>query len=158
MTFRLSKEARNYFKKIDERSKSGIFESVWDKYYLCLMAGFSRQKIVGDDEIPPAEDEFVDHFIKDYFDQRYQIIGALIAAEIERLGFSKDDKEKISNLMLELLDHTSINSLSSEGYLKLNEYAEGGFRVIREEIPQPYELDMFLKFYYEIFIESNIEN
>ena len=155
MTFRLSEEARQYFTKIEERSTTGKFERIWDRYYLCLMAGFLRKKLGKE---TPASDEFVSTFIQQYSPQRYQIIALLIATEIKRQGIQKDDKENIKDLMLLYLDHQSITSLSDEGHKIMNRYAEGGFESIREEIPQPYEFDVFMREYYDTFISSQSES
>ena len=149
MTFRLSKDARQYFLKIEERSTTGKFDTLWDKYYLCLMAGFSRIKLGKETS---ASDEIMPTFIQDYSPQRYQIISLLIATEIKRLGIQNDDKENIKQLMLSLLDHTTITNLNDEGHKIMNRYTEGGFEIIREEIPQPYEFDVFMRKYYDSFI------
>ena len=151
MSFRLSEKARNYFRRIDEKSTSGKFDTMWDKYYLCLMAGFTEVEL--GDEIS-QEYEFIDRFIQDYYEQRLQIVAALVDAEIRRRGISLEDSEMILKIMNDLVEPSSPTCLSDEGHRLMNRYAEGGFNVISERIPQPYDFDMFLKQYYEKLIIS----
>ncbi len=150
MSFRLSQEAREYFKRIDDRSKSGTFRLLWDKYYLCLMAGLRRGKLGKE---PPTEQEFVDYFIDEYKDQRSEIVSLFIAVEIARRGIPPEEPE-IRKLMLELLDPDSPTGLTDEGHRFMNEYAAGGFEIIREEIPQPMEFDVFMKKYHDAFVKE----
>lgn len=148
MSFRLSQSARKYFTHIDDHSKTGKFRSLWDKYYLCLMAGLSRANL---GEEPPADAEFYNTFHADYFDQRFEILGALAAAEIRRQGISGASTSRIQEIMLELLDHSRVTFLSDHGASMMNKYAEGGYQIIKDEIDDPYELDVFLRKYYELF-------
>jgi hypothetical protein len=150
MSFRLSKEARSYFANINQAASIKQLETDWDKYYLSAMAGIKARSRVPDEEEPPTEQEFVDYVIKAYDDQRYEIYGSLIAAEIDRQGIPWGQKEEIRQLMLNLLDSETNTRLSEEGTRALNCYAEKGARLIRSEIrPQP-ELDQFLNEYYEL--------
>jgi len=151
MSFRLSRRARAYFTQIDDHSKTGTFDSVWDKYYLCLMVGFKERKL---GEEPPQEDIFINEFIQDYRDQRFQIISGLVLAEAKRQGIPLDDEIKLRDLMLELLDHLSVTALTDDGHKLMNRYAEGGFQIIQERIPDPSEFDAFLRGYYEAFIKG----
>lgn len=146
MSFRLSTEARSYYRQINERSTTGEFDSLWDQYYLSAMAGIKdRSRIPEDDE--PAE-EFVTDVIQDYEDQKYEIYSSLIVAEIEREGIPWDEKDEIRDMMLKILDSSSHTRLSDFGTTVLNCYAEKGFRLVRSEITAPPELDEFLEQYY----------
>jgi hypothetical protein len=149
MTFRLSGEARQYFKKIEENSTTGKFETLWDKYYLCLMVGYLNTQLGKE---TPKSDEFVDSFIHDYSTQRFQIIAMLIISELNRQGIKNMDKKSVKKIMLDLVDHNSNTCLSDEGHKLMNRYAEGGFELIYEEIPQPYDFDLFMKEYYDKFV------
>jgi hypothetical protein len=150
MSFRLSKEARSYYGNINKATSINELETDWDKYYLSAMAGIKARSRVPDEEEPPAEQQFVDYVIQAYEDQKYEIYGSLIVAEIDRQGIPWGQKEEIRQLMLSLLDSESNTRLSEEGTRALNCYAEKGARLIRSEIrPQP-ELDQFLKEYYEL--------
>ena len=148
MSFRLSKEARSYYGNINKATSINQLETDWDKYYLSAMAGIKDRSRVPDEEEPPAEQEFVDYVIQAYEDQKYEIYGSLIVAEIERQGIPWGQKEEIRQLMLSLLDSESNTSLSEEGTRALNCYAEKGFRLIRSDITAPPELDEFLEQYH----------
>lgn len=149
MSFRLSKEARQYFIRLEGKSTTGKFSSFWDKYYLCLMVGFLNKKFGKE---PPTSMEFLRDFVQDYSPQRYQIIALLISTELKRQGIKKDDKESIQKNILELIDHSKITGLSDEGQKLMNRYAQGGFEKIYEDIKQPYEFDVFIKEYFDRYL------
>lgn len=155
MSFRLSKEARSYYGNINQVSTINKLDTDWDKYYLSAMAGIKARSRVPDDEEPPAEQEFVDYVIQSYEDQKYEIYGSLIVAEIEREGIPWGQKEEIKQLMLTLLDSNTNTRLSEEGIHVLNCYAEKGSRLIRSEIMPPPQLDEFLERYYELLDEMD---
>lgn len=146
MSFRLSTEARSYYRQINERSTTGEFDSLWDQYYLSAMAGIKDRSRVPEDE-EPAE-EFVTDIIQDYEDQKYEIYSTLIVAEIEREGIPWDKKAEIREMMLKILDSSSHTRLSNYGTTVLNCYAEKGFRLVRSEITASPELDEFLEQYH----------
>lgn len=148
MGFRLSTEARHYFRGIEEKSQSGTFASLWDRYYLCLMAGLTMRKL-GDE---PSEGPFVEEFIRDYQDSRYEILAALVAAELERKGVPLDDEDRIRGQMLALLNSKPGTHLTEEGMTLMNRYAQGGFESIRDRIKAPRELSDFLKEYHATFV------
>lgn len=150
MAFRLSRDAKAYFKKIDDESSTGTFESMWDYYYLCLMIGFRDGKL---GEEPNTED-FYDRFHSSYDSSKYQIIASLVSAEIRRQGIIITDGEDIRKLMLDLLDKDTTTSVSTNGLKLMNRYADRGFNIINEKIPDPREMDIFLKRYYEEFIDD----
>ena len=151
MSFRLSSEARSYYRQINKRSTTGEFDSLWDQYYLSAMAGIKdRSRVPEDDE--PAE-EFVTDVIQAYEDQKYEIYSTLIVAEIEREGIPWDEKDEIQEMMLKILDSSSHTRLSNYGTTVLNCYAEKGFRLIRSEITASPELDEFLE-QYDNYLEA----
>ena len=146
MSFRLSTEARSYYRQINEKSTTGQFDNLWDQYYLSAMAGIKdRSRVVEDDE--PGE-EFITDVIQAYDDQKYEIYSSLIVAEIDREGIPWDEKQEIQDMMLKILDSSSHTRLSSYGTTVLNCYAEKGFRLIRSDITAPPELDEFLEQYH----------
>ena len=151
MSFRLSTEARSYYRQINEKSTTGEFDSLWDQYYLSAMPGIKdRSRVPEDDE--PGE-EFVTDVIQAYDDQKYEIYSTLIVAEIEREGIPWDEKQEIQDMMLKILDSSSHTRLSNYGTTVLNCYAEKGFRLIRSDITAPPELDEFLE-QYQSFLEG----
>lgn len=153
MSFRLSTEARSYYRQINEKSTTGQFDSLWDQYYLSAMAGVKdRSRVPEDDE--PGE-EFVTDVIQAYDDQKYEIYSSLIVAEIDREGIPWDEKQEIQDMMLKILDSSSHTRLSSYGTTVLNCYAEKGFMLIRSDITAPPELDEFLEQYHSFLQDLN---
>lgn len=148
MSFRLSTNAREYFGKIEQKSSTGDFDSMWDKYYLAAMVGIKQRERVKTDE-EPTDDPFVETVISDYDDQKYEIYAALIMAEIERQRIPKQEETEIRHLMLEILDSSDPTRLSAYGKTLLNCYAERGYRIIQSNIRSPAEFDQFLHQYYE---------
>lgn len=151
MSFRLSTEARSYYRQINEKSTTGQFDSLWDQYYLSAMAGIKDRSRVSEDDEPG--EEFVTDVIQAYDDQKYEIYSTLIVAEIEREGIPWDEKQEIQDMMLKILDSSSHTRLSNYGTTVLNCYAEKGFRLIRSDITAPPELDEFLE-QYQSFLEG----
>jgi len=135
MSFRLSTEARSYYRQINEKSTTGQFDSLWDQYYLSAMAGIKDRSRVSEDDEPG--EEFVTDVIQAYDDQKYEIYSTLIVAEIEREGIPWDEKQEIQDMMLKILDSSSHTRLSNYGTTVLNCYAEKGFRLIRSDITAP---------------------
>ena len=150
MAFQISNEARKYFQKINDNSKTGQFEIIWDYYYLCLMVGFRSGELCVD---VTELSEFIDKFPKSYNSNKFQIISGLILSEINRQGLVQTDSEGIRKLMLELLDNDARTKISNEGLKRMNMYAEKGFILINEKIPEPMEMSEFIRRYYEEFIE-----
>lgn len=152
-SFRLSKEARTYYRDIRDRSTTGAFDSVWDEYYLSAMVGIKARRRVPTDDQPPQEREFVTDVIEDYSDQRYELYSAMIVAEIEREGIPWTEEDEIRTLMLEILDSTSHTNLTDYGARVLNCYAEQGFKIIQNKTPEALELDEFLESYQDVLAE-----
>lgn len=154
MSFRLSNEARNYFRGIAERSTTGEFDSVWDQYYLAAMVGIKARQRVPEDQEPPQEQEFVTEVIEDYSDQRYELYSAMIVAEVNREAIPWTEKQEIRERMLDLLDSTSHTNLSDKGITVLNCYAEQGFKLLKSRISAPPELDEFLESYHDNVLQE----
>lgn len=144
----MSKKARDYFEELN-KSKHGKLKWQFDFYYLCLMAGF-----INVDISESKGEEFVDEFPSAYVAQREQIIGLLISTEIKRNHIDIENRERIERQMLQLVKPDSPSRLSSKGEQRMNEYAENGFKLISDKIPDPPNLDTFLTCYYERIIKK----
>lgn len=151
MSFKLSTDARAYFRDISDNSSTGKFDTLWDQYYLCAMAGIKSRSRVPDDEEPSKE--FSSEVIQDYDDQKYEIYSALIVAEIEREGVPWDEEAEIREMMMTYLSSDTATRLTDQGTKALNCYAEKGFKLIRDEIPAPPELDEFIRAYHQLLQE-----
>lgn len=150
MAFQLPKESRDYFKYLLKRSDGGSrFDTLFDEYYLCLMVGLDRKTLGKPDDL--EADKFIERYPSDYQSQADIIAGLLISAELHRKAIEKNDRSSIEKEMLRLLDHQSPTRLSEEGLSTLNLYAGAGFRLIREEITTPQNLEEFLVLYHDLW-------
>ncbi|MCY7949366.1 MULTISPECIES: hypothetical protein [Bacillus] len=146
MGFKLPKEAREYFKLIDQ--KDNKFKTIFDKYYLCLMVGLSNEKLGKQDEYESAD--FVEGYPQAYADKAPLITGLLINAEMERQGINSEDRTSVEGLILQLIDNDSSTKLSEKGMELLNSYAAGGMSTIRDNIPKTSEIETFLVYYHRL--------
>ncbi|THE66471.1 hypothetical protein D8Y22_02100 [Salinadaptatus halalkaliphilus] len=152
MSFRLSDDAREYFDDIEDKSSTGRFDSMWDKYYFAAMIGIKARDRVPIDKEPSAE-PFVDTVIEDYADQKFELYAALIMAEINRQHIPKEEEDEIRELMLNILDSTDPTRLSDHGKELLNCYAEQGHKILQNSGPTPKEFDEFLRQYHKVLNE-----
>lgn len=144
MSFKLSDEARAYFRGIETGSTTGKFPRLWDQYYLLFMVGALKREL-GDE---PEGEVFINEFIAEYHGQRYEILGMLVGAEIERAGVPWDNEGEIREVMLSLLKPGTATLLTDQGAKQMNRYAQGGYEIVAEEIPEPRQLDDFLQEYH----------
>jgi len=150
MAFQLPRESRDYFKLLVKRSDGGArFDTLFDQYYFCLMIGLSKKELSAESDV--ESDKFVDGYPSDYQSHADVIAGLLINAELFRKGIEKNDRSSIEKEMLRLLDQNSPTRLSEEGIRLLNLYAGTGFRVIREAITPPQNLEEFLVLYHRLW-------
>lgn len=146
MGFKLPKEARSYFKLIEQRDNK--FKILFDMYYLCLMVGLSRGKLGKLDEIESAD--FLEGYPQSYVDMAPLITGLLINTEMERQGINAEDRTSVESLILQLIDKDSNTKLSEKGIELLNSYAAGGMNIIRENVPKTSALETFLVYYHRL--------
>lgn len=150
MGFKMSQACKRYYNKF-EGSQHGKFKVQFDFYYLCLMAGFQSQAI---SECKGGE-EFVAEFPGIYIPQRRQITGLLIATEITRNKIDITNRKRLESVMLSLVKPDTPTKLSPQGERLMDEYAEKGFTLIAEKIPDPpTNFDTFLTNYYERVISK----
>lgn len=151
MSFRLPKDARDWFQGIDDRTDGGAkFRTLFDRYFLCAMAGLTFSKRGQRSEV--EDTEIIDHYPHPYDGHRAVIAALLIKAEMERKGLQPEDRDSIQSLMLDMLDYHSSTLLSRNGHAVLDEYAVGGMQIIRDRIPKTTELETFLEYYYNELI------
>jgi len=149
MGFELSDGAQTYYKRVEQRSKSGKFKFQFDFYYLCCILGMLKGKF------PKLEsgNEIYRTFPTEYYKQRYHIIGLLIDAEIRRTGLDASDRANLEKFMLKLVSMENPTHLSDDGEKYLNRYAEGGYQLILEEIGMMDEYTPFM-IKYQALIQS----
>lgn len=150
--FHAPNDSRDYFKHLLKRADGGgaRLDTLFDQYYLCLMVGLDRRALGREDEM--ESDRFIERYPSDYQNQSDVIAGLLINAELHRKDIHKEDRSTIEQEMLMLLDHQSPTRLSDAGMQLLNRYAAAGFKVIRDEITPPQNLEEFLVLYHSLWV------
>lgn len=146
MGFKLPKEAREYFKYIDQRENK--FKTIFDKYYLCLMVGFCEEKLGKPEEFESAD--FLESYPQAYADKAPLITGLLINSEMNRQGISSEDRISVEGLILYLIDNNSSTKLSEKSIELLNSYAAAGMNKIKDKITQTSDLETFLVHYHRL--------
>ena len=141
MAFQLRSEAEAYFKGV---SGSPAFRSKFDQYYLCLMLGLAS----GRNERAIAAVDLVDYFIADYKPVGRLIVALLVVAEAHRLGVELSEKSELKTLLDDYLDATQPANITALAFQKMNDYANGGFIVLNEALPdRPRHVETFFQLY-----------
>ena len=126
MPFRLSKDAREWFRNI----KDG-FGLDFDIYYLCLMAGLATGK---KGSVPTTQaPELVDYFPAAYQSKRRVIVALFLSKELEALGISMSERDQVYAQIAQLVDPLTPSGLSHMGMEEMNRYSYGGFDVLANE-------------------------
>lgn len=154
MGFKLPIDAKEYFRLIDEldNKEGNKFNTDFDKYYLCLMAGFDRRKIAQVEQI--GKEVFVNDFPGAYKNTKELIIGLLIDTEMSRKRLEADDRAHVEQLIVNIVDPDSSTKLQPSGMQLMNQYAAYGMGVIKESIPRPNSLESFLIQYHRLLNPS----
>lgn len=141
MPFQLRPEADTWFKSI---SAELPFKTKFDLYYLCLMLGLASGR---NDGVSGAPD-MVDYFVADYAPVARLITALLVIAEANRLGIQFTEKAAVKRLLDDYLDPTHPAYITKDGFQKLNDYANGGFLILNEALPdRPRYAASFFQFY-----------
>ncbi|WP_214875256.1 hypothetical protein [Exiguobacterium sp. CH10] len=150
MGFKLPREAREYYKLIDQ--KENRFKLLFDKYYLCLLIGLNNNKLGKQSEYEIAD--FIEGYPQSYTGKFPLIIGLLINSEMERQGINAEDRSSVEELILQLIETDSSTKLSEKGFELLNSYAAGGMNIIKDNIPKTGDIEIFLVAYHRL-LNSN---
>ncbi len=150
MAFSIPRKSKDWFKNIQSRKGSGTgFELDFDIYYFCLMCGLAkpRKESLSNSETT----EIIQSFPNEYQGNRHFIVALFVKKELERLGVSLKERKALDNQLKILISPTSPTSLSDQGMKELNQYANGGFKVLTEHFPEPPRtLDNFLIGFYKL--------
>ena len=150
-SFVVSDEMRKYFIKIgvtssrkEGNSKSGYFPTFVHPYYLCMVLGIIKGK---QGNPGPMKETMVDTWaVSDAAGWEHEISGLSFFMHCKRLGLVGDStSDRILNEMdafFEKHEHFTI-----EGYSMMNQYAQGGFEIIQEEIGSVKDLANWLSLY-----------
>ena len=145
----------DFFKAIGVARADGTqfgtqFATQFDEYYLCLLVGLDARRL-GQVSDLVSTGEFIKDYPTSFQAQSTVIAGLLVDAELDRQLIGAVDRDAIQQEMLRLLDHNSATGLSSVGQGLLNQYAAGGFSIIRDQLPSPQSLPDLLRAYVHIW-------
>ena len=146
MSFVMPKGAKTFFQSIPTIREGVTKFIMFDQYYACMMVGLDARRIAPEEELDG--DVFLNAYPEDYRAQADIIAGLLIDAELVRKGIGPEDKDSIEREMISLLNPTSPTRLSTDGNLLLNRYAAEGFRIVRDTMLAPANLEEFLVAYF----------
>lgn len=142
--FRIRGDARKWFKEIADFEH---FNTDFDQYYLCLMAGFASNR---SDETGTTV-ELVENFPEDYKEASFFLIGLLVVAELKSSGINIAEKEAVRERFRDLVDPSSSNQFTDVGMRRLNAYASGGFDYLTEiRETKPFSGEEFIRDYVQL--------
>ena len=150
--FRLKPEADDWFKGIYNK---GALKTKWDIYYLCLMMGLAGSKASS----ATGAVDLVHYFIEDYKKSSRLIVTLFLSTHLKKLGIELNDRLEAKRVLDEYLDPSNSTALNSDGFRTMNEYAQGGFLLLAENIGnRPDDQVTFLLRYYDLLNKIASEN
>lgn len=158
MSFVLPLNARDFFgfegqkafaKASEPRRDAAARFLMFDAYYCCVLLGLDGRKLGDENKLEP--DKFFDGYPEAFKGQAELMAGLLVDAELSRLQVAPDDRRRIEEEMVRLLDLTSATRLSEGGDRLLNRYAVSGFERLRDAMMQPDNLEEFLVGYHALW-------
>ena len=155
MAFYLSTDTRKYFDKIgvkgsqnNGKSKTGIFESFFDVFWICAQVGIHREEYPS---LNPEKSMITKRVSGKSKEVRLQLLGLAFYKYCKYEGVGEAKKEIILEKMESFFNKESEYELGKEGYDFLNRAAEGGFLYISKNIIDINDRSQFLTKYKDIF-------
>ena len=154
-SFILSNEMRVYFEKIGISksgkgdSKTGYFPTNIHPFYLSMIMGVVKGKLALPTEMSK---DMVDVWVSDARTYEEELDGLGFYLHCKSLGLVNDE---VDNRILDEMKgfFEGQEKYTREGYQLMNKYAQGGFRVIMERIPDTKDLADWLSIYLSILEE-----
>jgi len=137
--FRVSTQAQTWVKSLLGQDP---FKLSIDIYYIFCLTGLAAEEIK---EIEGASHDILDYFPTPYQDHQRLIINFLLISEKNRLGIANEDKDRIKKELIEKFIDPNINSLTSSGRSRLNDYANAGHRILSGKMATPGNAAVFLE-------------
>ncbi|MFP4338202.1 MAG: hypothetical protein ACLFQP_09760 [Halothece sp.] len=151
MGFEMREDAEKWFKDI-----ASHYPTKFDRYYLCLMAGFASSRRNSTKFSDSEAKDFVEYFPADFKSRGRLLVGLLIDSELKYLGIDLEDRESVYKQVKRLVDPSSPSYLSSEGMRLMNQYAHGGFDFLCEEFSdRPRKIEVFVRKYFRCLSRLN---
>ena len=135
MSFLIHPGANEYFKPFKGKDNmSPLFKDMFDLYYYSFLIGISANK--RNTELEGAY-EIVRDWPSSYSASKLPIINLLIIGYMKENNYDVDNQTFADRVLKSLIDHNSNSNLSSEGILRMNQFAYYGFEVLQEKHPYP---------------------
>jgi len=134
-------------------NKKGLIKTEFDLFYIFLLVGlgFGRSEKIA----PELSKVFTKVYPKGYEPSREKIASLLLYTDLKTTGFDTSNKSIVKSKIVELFSSNSQTYLSDIGIEKLNSYANGGYRLIKEKILQaPSDSTNFLIIISEEFLDD----
>ena len=113
----------------------------------CLVLGLAARRTRAQQEAS----DLLAYFPGTYVKAKHIVIGLFILAELARRGVKLDERDVVQKISQENLDPKDQTSLTDAAMNKLNEYAAGGFDLLRQSIGHPPErTETFLVSYHQL--------
>jgi len=145
-------EAQAWTKAAQSKDNNFLFKRDFHTFYYCFLVGvkLGKRKDVSD---RTQSIDFTDNFVEEFHESKFQIIALLITGYLteQKMKISdKKDLERIVDALINIKDQA--NYLSSEGFERMNQYAQAGFEEISAQYKFPIEGDPIkaIKKIYEI--------
>ena len=142
--FRLRKEAKSWFKEINDKNNLSID---FDLFYFCLMAGLALN-IKKDDFLVSDTSELIEYFPARYKEKSRIIVSIFLSRQLSSQGVNLTDKKAAHNYISKLISPESQSLLSDEGVRLINAYAYRGYEeLITWFSVKPHTLESFLRIF-----------
>jgi len=154
-SFILSNEMRDYFEKIGisksgkGESKTGYFPTNIHPFYFSMIMGIAKKKMAAPTEM---KKDMVREWVSDARTYEEELDGLGFYLHCNSLGLVNDE---VDNRILDEMKgffEGEVN-YTKEGYQLMNKYAQGGFKIIRDRIPDTRDLADWLSIYLSILEE-----
>lgn len=157
-SFVLSDEMRVFFNKIGVKSsgkkgksKSGIFPTNVHPFYLCMIMGITKNRA---GQPQPMKQTMVAQWRGDAANWEQHISGLAFFLHCKRLGLIQDEtSERVLAEMKVFFSEENNKEYSNEGYLLMNQFAQGGFEYLEEELEGITDLADWLSAYLALLVE-----
>ena len=157
-SFVLSDEMRSFFNKIGVKSSgnkgkshSGIFPTNVHPFYLCMIMGITKNRA---GEPQPMRQTMVAQWRGDTAKWEQHISGLTFFLHCRGLGLVDDEtSERVLAEMKVFFSEESNKEFTNEGYSLMNQFAQGGFEIIEDELEGISDLADWLSGYLNLLME-----
>ena len=144
MYFQLRRDADQWFKEV-----AGAFDTKFDLFYLCLMAGFAARR-KADVESASVTDT-IDYYPKQFVGRGSLITALLISTELALAGIDLNERDAVNRTISRLVTPEGLSHLTDDGVRLMNRYASGGFEALIEHFEdRPRTIETFLRTYHSV--------